>query len=97
MTLQWIFNTFDDDGDASVRYYLVCKESERVYAIVHVPRKQGIVYQTDLRCEGEDRSYLSLSAAQGYCEAAVMVHIAKEETRELRKLQRSVRTRVKVK
>lgn len=70
LQLEWIFaEPVDDDGDKEHNHYLIDYLSTRCFAIVRAPKSVGsILYVTDVRVVGEDRSFISLEAAKRYCE-----------------------------
>jgi len=70
MTLEWIkSNPVDADAKSFTVHYLVDENTKRCYACIVDPRDGYILYQTDIKVAGFDRCYITLEAAQDYCEA----------------------------
>lgn len=79
MQLEWFEHKVkDSEGESYLVHYLVDSESERCYATIANPRDGHILFQTDLKFNEPDHSYVTLAAAKGYCESAVEVYNIKE-------------------
>jgi hypothetical protein len=69
MQLEWMTMTpTDSEGETYRCHYLFNPLTAQCYATVVEPRKGNCLYQTDIRVRGYDRSYVTLEAAQRYCE-----------------------------
>lgn len=55
-----------------VMHYLVDRISHRCFATVAEPRNGNLLFVTDIRVAGVDRSYVDLEAAKSYCEMAAI-------------------------
>lgn len=73
MQLEWQeHRPTDSEGIHHLVHYLVDLVNQRCYAMVAEPRDGHILYQSDLRCNGEDRSYVTIGACKDYCEAQAL-------------------------
>jgi len=69
MELEWIFKAVPDgEGNTIRNHYLVDSANQQCLAIVPEPRDGQILYVTDIRIAGYDRSFMTLEAAKAYCE-----------------------------
>jgi hypothetical protein len=85
MQLEWIRLTpKNDDGVAIEQNYLVNTITSQCYAMVIEPRDGNLLFVTDIRVSGDDRSYITLDAAKNYCELVAM-EFEREECQELEK------------
>lgn len=81
MELEWIEREVGDGEGAKIHmHYLVNTENDQCLATIAEPREGGILYVTDLRVSGVDRSWVTLEAAKHHCESmAEMDHIREIE------------------
>ena len=85
MNLDWMTkNPTDSEGDSYVVHYLVNPLTAQCYATIAEPRKGNLLYQTDIRVRGYDRSYITLEACKAYCEFVAETY-EREECEELEK------------
>jgi len=69
MEVEWLQATpVDADGERYTVHYLVDRNSQLCYATICEPRFGHLLFVTDLRVAGVDRSYLTLEAAKAHCE-----------------------------
>lgn len=79
MELTWIDNHLtDSEGDRMHVHYLVNPQNQQCLATITDPRMGSILYVTDIRVSGTDRSWLTLEAAKHHCEAQVEMDHIKE-------------------
>lgn len=72
MNLEWSARTVGDgDGNKIRLHYLVDNENQQCLALVTEPRDGCLLFVTDLRIAGVDRSWMTLDAAKEHCESAV--------------------------
>jgi hypothetical protein len=85
MKLNWIEGRPETaEGERFHLHYLVDMQTEQCFATIAEPRKGNILYETDLRVQGRDRSFITLAAAQAHCEwSAVKASI--EDAKEFEK------------
>jgi hypothetical protein len=73
LQLAWIENQpSDGEGHKLHMHYLVDHISQRCFATITEPRFGGLLYVTDIRVAGVDRSYVSLEPAKSYCEGVAL-------------------------
>lgn len=72
LTLKWIKNRWTHEGENYESHYLVDEISKRCFAVITEPRQGCILYVTDIRVAGTDRSYIDLDAAKAYCEGVAV-------------------------
>jgi hypothetical protein len=74
MELTWLEGRPRDADGATpyVIYYLVDQVSKRCCATIAEPRDGNLLYVTDIRVAGADRSYIDLDAAKSYCEGVAI-------------------------
>lgn len=88
--LEWfIHHPFDSEGQRFTVHYLVSPTGQ-CFATIAEPRLGHILYETDLKVSGYDRSYITLEAAKQHCEFTALAY--EEEQREA--LEKSVKERV---
>lgn len=69
MELTWIEKHVGDGEDGQYhQHYLVDAANQQCLAIIPEPRHGNILYVTDIRIAGYDRSWMTLEAAKQYCE-----------------------------
>lgn len=79
MDLIWIENdAIDVDGEKSNVHYLVNPQNQQCLATITVPRLGNLLYVTDIRVSGVDRSWLTLEAAKHHCEMQVELDLFRE-------------------
>src|SRR5579871_5704477 len=70
MELQWIDREVGDgDGGMYRIHYLVDSANQQCLATITEPRLRNILWVTDLRIAGVDRSWMTLDAGKRYCES----------------------------
>ncbi len=85
MDLEWLKMTpTDSDGDTYVVNYLINPVTAQCYATIAEPRKGNLLYVTDIRVRGYDRSYITLESCKAYCEFIAETY-EREECEELEK------------
>jgi hypothetical protein len=94
MELNWVEKEVGDgDGGRFHMHYLVNTENQQCLATITEPRFGGLIYQTDLRIGGCDRSWMTLEAAQGYCESNAEMENIREAAELAEKLHESEKSR----
>lgn len=69
VTLEWIRATpRDSDGASYDMHYLIDPVTKQCFATITEPRWGSLLYVTDIRVAGVDRSYITLEAAKEHCE-----------------------------
>lgn len=97
MELTWIHReATDSDGDKYQMHYLVHEATQQCMATITAPRFGNLLWVSDLRIAGNDRSWMTLDAAMGYCEScAEMENTLVTQELEGRHTQPSVEGRVR--
>jgi hypothetical protein len=73
MQLEWIErDPTDCEGEKYHVHYLIDAESDQCFATIANPRKGNILFETDLKIRGYDRSFITIDAAKGYAEWSAM-------------------------
>jgi len=67
--LEWMTRELVDDIGKLRMHYLYDPFTSLCYATIPEPRNGSILYVTDIRVAGYDRSYLTLEGAKEHCEA----------------------------
>jgi hypothetical protein len=73
MDLEWReAKPSDNEGNQYHYHYLIDTLSDQCLATIQEPRWGSILYVTDLRIRGDDRSFVTLAAAKAHCECSAM-------------------------
>ncbi len=74
MELEWIINNKgrDDEGNTFPAHYLIDRLSDQCLALITEPRCGNILYVSDIRVAGSDRSFITLEACKRYCECTAI-------------------------
>jgi hypothetical protein len=91
--LEWLFRESTDDFGKLRMHYLYDPFTSMCYATIPEPRNGSILYVTDIRVSGFDRSYLTLEGAKAHCEYAAWEYDVEQVERLAEKLE--VRSEIK--
>jgi hypothetical protein len=93
--LEWFSRDTKNDGDPVKIHYLFDPSTQLCYATLTEPNNGSILFVTDIRVAGYDRSYLTLQAAKDYCEFVAHEYEVKQCEELASKLEAAEFVRVK--